>query len=96
MACMVLVERGELRAWKAQGPCDYHHLKSGNIRRGHDFGIALCGWHHRGLADFGCSSAEMRDEYGPSLMDGSRLFHNTFGTDDELLERQNKMIGVET
>ena len=95
IACSTLVERGLLAAWKAQGPCDYHHLKSGNVRRGHEFGIALCGWHHRGLVDFGCTHAEMRDHYGPSLMDGSRLFHETFGSDDELLARQNKILGIE-
>lgn len=26
--------------------------------------------------------------YGPSLMDGSRTFHETYGTDDELIDQQ--------
>lgn len=95
IACTVLVERGLLPAWKAQGPSDFHHLKSGNIRRGHMHGVALCGWHHRGLLDWGYTHADMREEYGPSLMDGSRLFHDTFGSDDELLARQRELIGME-
>lgn len=37
--------------------------------------------------------AEMRAWYGPSLMDGSRLFRDTYGTDDELIARQDKLIG---
>jgi hypothetical protein len=27
--------------------CDYNHAKSGNVRRGHAYGFALCTWHHR-------------------------------------------------
>jgi hypothetical protein len=76
----------------AQYGNDYHHLKSGNIRRGHRYGIALCGWHHRGLT--GENSHEyMRHALGPSLMDGSRLFHETYGSDDELLALQDELIG---
>lgn len=69
---------------------DYHHVKSGNIRRGHAFGFCLCGWHHRGLIpDFYSGAvADMRAAWGPSLMDGSRLFHSIYGSDDELIELQ--------
>lgn len=93
MACLVLVDRGELSPWMAQGPSDYHHLLGGSRRRGHRYGVGLCGWHHRGLVDFGCSHAEMRETYGPSLMDGSKLFHAEFGSDEELLARQDSLIG---
>ncbi len=34
----------------------------------------------------------MREIYGPSLMDGSRTFHETYGTDDELIEQQTVVI----
>jgi hypothetical protein len=30
----------------------------------------------------------MRQIYGPSLMDGSRTFHETYGSDDELITNQ--------
>lgn len=73
--------------------CDYDHKKSGNIRRGHRYGFANCCWHHRGLVDEGMTHAEMRAWYGPSLMDGSRLFREAYGTDDELIARQDKLIG---
>lgn len=92
MACLVLVERGELERFKADGPCDAHHIKSGNIRRGHDYTIGLCGWHHRQIVDWAHTHADMREAYGPSLMDGSRKFREAFGSDDELLERQNKWL----
>ena len=92
MACMVLVERGLIQRFKADGPCDAHHLKSGNIRRGHDFTIGLCGWHHRQIVDWAHTHQDMREAYGPSLMDGSRKFREAFGSDDDLLERQNRWL----
>ena len=73
--------------------CDFHHFKSGNIRRGHRYGVGACVWHHRGIPPEGFSSAQARDQMGPSLMDGSRLFHETYGSDDELLEIQDELIG---
>lgn len=74
--------------------CDYHHLLSGGRRRGHMFGVGLCGWHHRGLVGFGCTHEEMRAHYGPSLAEGSKPFHATFGSDDQLIARQDQMLGL--
>lgn len=90
MACESL--DGEFQRCDAEG-CDYHHMKSGNIRRGHEYGIALCVWHHRGHPLPGLNSRQMRELFGPSLMDGSRLFHETYGNDDELLAKQNEWLG---
>lgn len=75
--------------------CDFHHFKSGNVRRGHLFGVGLCYWHHRQGLDWGLIAPEMRAHYGPSLMDGSRLFHETYGSDDELLALQHEILGGE-
>ncbi|UXB21938.1 hypothetical protein K7566_09630 [Stenotrophomonas maltophilia] len=36
----------------------------------------------------GSTFATMRQIYGPSLMDGSRTFHETYGSDDELIANQ--------
>ncbi|MFL9582385.1 Ref family recombination enhancement nuclease [Stenotrophomonas sp. AB1(2024)] len=74
--------------------CDYHHLLSGGRRRGHMFGVGVCPWHHRGVPNWGCTVKEMRVHYGPSLMDGSRLFHAAYGSDDELLAGQNLLLEV--
>jgi hypothetical protein len=68
-------------------------MKSGNIRRGHMFGIGLCAYHHRRHCFEGLSSASMRNRYGPSLMDGSHRFHAAFGSDEELLQRQKNWLG---
>lgn len=72
--------------------CDYNHAKSGNVRRGHLFGYALCAWHHRRHPLEGNTFAWMRAIYGPSLLDGSRVFHETYGSDDELIEQQTYVI----
>lgn len=88
MACLSLVTQELLGARRVVYGCDYNHAKSGNKRRGHAFGYALCVWHHRRHPMPGKTFAETREIYGPSLMDGSRTFHETYGTDDELIAQQ--------
>lgn len=73
--------------------CDYHHLLSGGRRRGHRYGIGLCGWHHRGVPIHNYRATEMRAYFGPSLMDGSKAFRQAFGDDDFLLAWQDRNIG---
>lgn len=88
MACLSLVAQDLLGPRLVVYGCDYNHAKSGNKRRGHALGYALCVWHHRRHPMPGKTFAETRDIYGPSLMDGSRTFHETYGTDDELIDQQ--------
>lgn len=83
MAC---VQRGLYRT-----PCDYHHFKSGDRRRGDEFGVGLCVWHHRGHPE-NMTHSEARKVLGPSLAEGSRPFHDEFGSDDELLEIQEEIL----
>lgn len=92
MACLSLLLAGLLDAGLVVYGCDYNHAKSGNVRRGHMFGYALCTWHHRRHPIEGNSFATMREVYGPSLLDGSRVFHETYGTDDDLIEQQTYVI----
>lgn len=75
------------------GGGDYHHLLSGGRRRGHMFGVCLCPWHHRAVLDWGMTHEEMRDLYGPSLAEGSKRFHETFGNDQALLDKQAEILG---
>lgn len=88
MACLALVTQQLLEPSLVVYGCDYNHAKSGNVRRGHAYGFALCTWHHRRHPIGGNIFATMREIYGPSLMDGSRVFHETYGTDDELIAQQ--------
>ena len=70
---------------------EIHHLLSGNKRRGHMFTVSLCAWHHRGVTD-GVTSKVMETMFGPSLAKGSKPFHFWFGTDEELLQAQNRLL----
>lgn len=72
--------------------CDFHHFKSGNVRVGHLWGVGLCAWHHRGIPLEAWKPEHMRRHFGPSLMDGSRTFHATYGDDTALLERQDETL----
>jgi len=74
---------------------EVHHLnvcsQPGRKRRGHDFTIGLCAWHHR--ADpMGYSVPYMEQHCGPTWAHHKRKFIETFGTDDALLEYQNELI----
>ncbi|WP_295573857.1 Ref family recombination enhancement nuclease [uncultured Stenotrophomonas sp.] len=88
MACLALQMQELLEPELVVYGCDYNHTKSGNLRRGHMYGFALCKWHHQRYPMEENTFATMRQIYGPSLMDGSRTFHETYGSDDELIANQ--------
>lgn len=93
MACLAYANTGLMESDFVIYGCDYNHAKSGNVRRGHMEGYALCIWHHRRVYDHSAANCrEMREVFGPSLMDGSRLFHETYGSDDELIAAQTNWI----
>lgn len=90
MACLARALRGDMDWSFIVHGCDYNHTKSGNIRRGHMAGFALCKWHHQRHPVW--SFEHTTKVYGPSLLDGSRLFHETYGSDDELIALQTQWI----
>lgn len=74
---------------------EIHHLtvggRHGQKRRGHDYTIGLCGWHHRGANAFGNPDLGLKT-YGPSYALHARQFRETYGSDDQLLAYQNELI----
>lgn len=78
----------------SRGACEAHHLLSGGLRRGHDFTIGLCAWHHRAVPimqpPIGVTMGV--HIYGPTVATGSKPFHAMYGTDDELLAFQNALL----
>jgi len=73
--------------------CEIHHLTDYGRRRGHSFTIGLCPWHHRAVTDGAAFNAKAMEKiYGPSLVQGSKGFKATYGTDDDLLTWQNELI----
>ena len=72
-----------------------HHLLSGNVRRGHQFSIPLCPYHHVSQLPSGAKSSKaIATLLGPSLARESKRFHERFGTDDELLAKVNELIAA--
>ena len=102
-------EQARFDAMKEQGVCiacllrgtqpDYpqhieiHHLLSGNRRIGHMATVSLCSYHHRAVPPFGWGDKEAFEALGPSLAKGSKPFRTEFGTDAEMLELQNNILG---
>lgn len=70
-----------------------HHLnfdgKSGQERRGDDYSIPLCQWHHRAVRRNAFTNDAMTYLYGPSLALDSPQFRLAYKTDDHLLELTN-------
>jgi len=97
MACLVwFARRHDGENFIIYG-CEYNHVKSGNIRIGHGHGYSLCLWHHRrqpqpNTPQDGMDFKMLTRVYGPSLLDGSRLFHEIYGTDSELIEQQTQQL----
>lgn len=77
-------------------PCEVHHLneggRHGGERRGHDFTIGLCPWHHRGTCREGWTVADMTAGYGSSWAHEPTRFSLSYGEDDRLLQYQNDLL----
>lgn len=94
-----LKEMGCIACWKEglpNVPPEIHHLnlggRAGQKRRGDEFTIPLCRWHHRGRTMGNRNAQLMRLLYGPSLAHDSRKFREQYGQDDALLAKVNDLI----
>lgn len=91
MGCMACFEQGLPGV-----PGEIHHLnlggKAGQKRRGDEFTVPLCAWHHRGEPLRFETKTTMAMHYGPSLACSSKRFREEFGSDDELLAKVNERI----
>lgn len=93
IACYVWWSLGNMPQQHIATVSAWDHKKSGNIRRGHKKGFSNCDWHHQAIVPDGWTHARMRAYFGPSLMDGSKLFARTYGSDDFLIALQLKLLG---
>lgn len=78
---------------------EVHHLtvggKHGQKRRGHEYTIGLCRWHHRGCVPQPMTKPDIAREFlGPSYHHHARAFRETYGQDDSLLKLQNELIAL--
>lgn len=86
--CMACEKDGN----KQPNRTEAHHLVWFGKRRGHDYTIPLCGWHHRGEPLMFVSCTTMADLYGPSLARSKRAFVDRYGTEDQLLKEIDERI----
>lgn len=92
-----------LRRFGTFAPCEKHHLlttgRHGNgKRRGEQATIGLTPYYHRGYNYSGLQGqytrAEALKHFGPSYADSAKLFRQEFGSDEELLAEQDRLIAV--
>lgn len=76
------------------GKFEYNHRLHSGLTVGHRWGYSLGLYHHQGKASGGRSLDQMREKYGPNLVDDKGGFHATFGTDQALQNDQDDRIGV--
>ncbi|MGB1561573.1 MAG: Ref family recombination enhancement nuclease [Sinimarinibacterium flocculans] len=74
--------------------CQINHHLSGGRRISHDATTGECPWHHVGEPPAGMTPSEARAAFGPSRKLESRLFHVQFGSDEQLLAFQNRLIDI--
>lgn len=86
IGCLACRQRGLL------SQSDVHHLLTGGRRRGHQFTVPLCPWHHKGEPPDRWTAAESRRFYGPSLAKESRQFRAEFGDDETLLATVDRLL----
>lgn len=95
IGCVACRKRGEINH------AEIHHLTTGGLhgqkRRGHDYVVGLCVWHHRGapfptLEGRDRTAADCLQELGFSYARDPRRFREIFGRDEELLAYQNDLI----
>ena len=73
-------------------PAEKHHLLTTGLhgngsRRGEQFTVGLCAYHHRGIG----SPAHYRS---PSLAREPKAFRARYGDDEALLAEQNRLIDI--
>jgi len=82
------------RGWRAEA--DIHHLNldehAGQKRLGDEYTIGLSPWFHRGIPVNGMNAAQCTKLLGPSMKLEPVRFREVFGTDEELLAEQNRLI----
>lgn len=70
-----------------------HHYLSGNKRIGHMATVPLCYWHHNGIPYDEMPGSWLLANVGPSWHKHRRAFRLRYGSDDELLQMTNHLIG---
>ena len=75
-------------------PCQYHHCD--DQKQHHDRGYGLCPWHHMGqgvsVFDAFLDAEQLEQKCGPSKALQGKAFTAKYGTEQQLLDLQNRRI----
>jgi hypothetical protein len=94
IGCICCLKRG------IASECEKHHLLTTGLhgngkRRGEQFTVGLCTYHHRGGHGVGGAVARsMEPTYGPNYADNAGEFRVVFGDDSDLLAEQQRLIDI--
>lgn len=95
IACALNTVRGEAFFGGECGRPEIHHLTKSGRQIGQNETVCLGAWHHRAiLLPHAKNSNEMTMCCGPSLAKGSKPFHARYGSNEELLAYQNKLLDM--
>jgi hypothetical protein len=72
-----------------------HHILAGNKRMGHRFTLALCRGHHRNEFTL-TQRLSLTVEQQASIATGRKPFNKVFGTERQLLEKTDFLLGLDT
>ena len=75
------------RKWVPE-PCDIHHTQGQN----HLLTYGNCPWHHRGIRKNDLDMLEMQNAFGPSLARNPARYRARYGTEEQILAIQNRML----
>lgn len=76
------------------GRIEFNHRLHSGLTVGHLWGYGLGLYHHQGKASGGRTLDQMRDKYGPNLVDDKGGFHAMFGSDQALQNDQHDALGI--
>lgn len=74
-------------------PGEVNHIVKGRKRLGHEHSYFLCPYHHRNVPPCdGLEPGEAEERWGPSLAASPAAFREVYGSDEKLLEIQNRLV----
>ena len=74
---------------------EVHHITKAGRRISHSATLSLCAFHHRAVQENFWTHvpySEMVESKGPSLAKGKQTFVDHWGTEEELLDFQDKLL----
>jgi hypothetical protein len=73
---------------------EIHHIVDQAYRKGDHRSYGNCSWHHRGIPWDGLQAHDMEPRIGPSMRLNSKAYHDRYGSELDLLQVQDFVLGL--